>query len=306
MAPRPHRSITSLVTEWNRLCPLLTTDSTDFLTYTHGLVSSLPPTNYSRSSMNMIDHLYISILPRLLHATIRQFFSAFVTQQQRAHERRFPRSRTTPYIMSVYWDHVKTYTKKTPELLDAMNCLQPAQDMKLYRLILKAWNKVSIALFQRARNLQTIVEALIRNHSRVSTRLKKRNRSRYTIPEPCGLTLVHTLLPASLRPPSTDTPTSTPIYTNPQRHLPCDHDRCRLYETENHRGGFVIGRALCCPVYQIFNYVAKHTYHVERALRSRPRLRASLSCMSYIPGKDTALITTRFFYDTQGTPSAGH
>ena len=90
------------MTEWNGLRPLLTTDSADLLTYTHGLVSSLTPLNYSRVSMNLIDHLYFGILPRSLHATIRKFFSAFVTQQQRAHGRRFPRSRTTPSIMSVY------------------------------------------------------------------------------------------------------------------------------------------------------------------------------------------------------------
>ena len=214
MAPRPHRSITSLVTEWNRLRPLLTTDSADLLTYTLGLVSSLPPANYSRASMNMVDHLYIGILPRSLHTTSRQFFSFFVTQQQRAHERRFPRSRTTLHIMSVYWDHAKTHAKTTPELLDAMNCLRPAQDMKLYRIILKAWNKVSIALLQRACNVQTIVKALVRNHSHIRTRLKKRTRARYTIPEPSGLTLVQTLLPASLRSQSVDTPTSTHFYTN--------------------------------------------------------------------------------------------
>lgn len=76
--------------------------------------------------------------------------------------------------MSVFWDHAKTHVKITPELLVAMNCLRPAQNMNLYRLILKAWNEVSIALLQRARNVQTIVEALIVNHTRVSTQLKKR------------------------------------------------------------------------------------------------------------------------------------
>ena len=62
------------------LRPLMTSDSADLLTYTHGLVSSLPPANYSRASMNVIDHTYIGILPRSLHANIRKFFSAFVTQ----------------------------------------------------------------------------------------------------------------------------------------------------------------------------------------------------------------------------------
>ena len=81
MAPLPHCSITSIVTKWNMTRPLLTTGSVDLLTYIHGKISSLSPANYSRVSMNMIDHLCIGILPRSLHATIRQFFSAFVTQQ---------------------------------------------------------------------------------------------------------------------------------------------------------------------------------------------------------------------------------
>lgn len=76
MAPLPHRSITSIVTKWNMTRPLLTTGSADLLTYIHGKISSLSPANYSRVSMNMIDHLYIGILPR----SLRQFFSAFVTQ----------------------------------------------------------------------------------------------------------------------------------------------------------------------------------------------------------------------------------
>ena len=38
--------------------------------------------------------------------------------------------------------------------------------------------------------------------------------------------------------------------------------------------------------------------HIERALRSRPRLRESLSHMTYTPGKDTALTTTRCLFMT--------
>ena len=209
----------------------------------------------------MIDHIYIGILPRLLHATIRQFFSAAVTQQQRAHERRFPWSRTTPHIMIMYWDHAKAYAKTNPDLLDATNCLRPSQDMKLYRLILKAWNKVSIALLQRARNVQPIVKALVFNHTRASTRLKKRTRAQYTTPEPCGITLVQTLLTASLRPKSADTPTSNTIYTTPQRRLSCEHDWCHVYEAASHRRGLIIDRDLCCAVLSVkFSIMPRSTH----------------------------------------------
>ena len=97
--------------------------------------------------------------------------------------------------MSVYWDHVKDH----PELLDALNCLRPAQDMKLYRLILKAWNKVSIALLQRARNVQTIIEALVYNRTRRSNTGRQQRRTPCAIPEPCGATLVQTLLHAHMK-----------------------------------------------------------------------------------------------------------
>ena len=103
---------------------------------------------------------------------------------------------------------------------------------------------------------------------------------------------------------SADTPTSNPIYTTPQHRLLYEHDRCCLYEAASHRGGFIIGRTLCCPIYQIFNIAVKHTYHLERALRSRPRLRDSLSHMTYIRGKDTALTTTRYLFMTLREHSA--
>ena len=104
---RAHRSITSLLPTWIRIRPHLTHDSADILTYAHGLVSSLPPANYSRTTMNVIDHIYIGILPRSMHTTIRVFFSTFAAQQQRAHDNRFPRSRTKPHTITVFWDYAK-------------------------------------------------------------------------------------------------------------------------------------------------------------------------------------------------------
>ena len=169
MHPRMHHSITSSMTDWNRLRPNMDYDSPELLTYTHGLVSSLSPSNYTRTTMNVIYHIYIGFLPRSAHALIRQHFSLFVTQPQRAHDLRFPRSRTTPHIMSVYWDHEKDH----PDLLAVLDCLRPVQDMKLYRLILKAWTKVSIALLHRSRNVQTIVEVLVYTRTCTSTRGRK-------------------------------------------------------------------------------------------------------------------------------------
>ena len=58
------------------------------------------------------------------------------------------------------------------------------------------------------------------------------------------------------------------------------------------RRGLIIARALFCPVCQIFNHAAKHTHHIERALKTTPRLRLQLGQWTFIPDNQTALITT--------------
>ena len=58
------------------------------------------------------------------------------------------------------------------------------------------------------------------------------------------------------------------------------------------RRGIIIGRALYCPVCQIFNHAAKHTHHIERALKTTPRLRLQLGQLIFIPDDQTDLITT--------------
>ena len=64
----------------------MTKNSYDVLTYTHELVFTLLPTDYSRVIMNVIDHMYIGILPLSTHAIAPCCFSDFVTQQQRVYE----------------------------------------------------------------------------------------------------------------------------------------------------------------------------------------------------------------------------
>ena len=58
------------------------------------------------------------------------------------------------------------------------------------------------------------------------------------------------------------------------------------------RQGIIIGRALFCPVCQVFNHKAKHTHHIERLLKTTPRLRLKLGQWSFIPANQTDLITT--------------
>ena len=80
VAPHTHHYITTCLTTWKQFRPALTPVCSDYLAYPHGLVSSLPPTNYSRASINFIDYTYIGVLPRFTHTIIQQYFSAFAQQ----------------------------------------------------------------------------------------------------------------------------------------------------------------------------------------------------------------------------------
>ena len=75
--------------------------------------------------------------------------------------------------MIMHWDHVK----RQSDLLVVLTYSHPSWDMKLYRLILAVWNKVTITLLQRARNIHTISETLIYNHTRAGKLLPKAKRA---------------------------------------------------------------------------------------------------------------------------------
>lgn len=170
--------------------------------------------------------------------------------------------------------------------------------MKLYHLIIKAWSKISISTLQRARNVQIIVEVLVFDHTRAIKRLKKSAQLKYTIPELCGLTLTQTFLSASMYSLTTVKPTTNPIYSITQRRILCEYNRYRLYESTNLRRGVIIGKALFCHVCKIFNHAVKYTYHIERVLRSHPRLRLAPFILTYIPGNNTAITITRYLLTT--------
>ena len=146
-----------------------------------------------------------------------------------------PRPVTTPNIMSVYWDAAKTQ----PALLRTLNCLNPPNNMQFYCLISKAWNKLLIALLQRARNIQTIIDAFVFNHSRTgSTRLDAR-RVPATIPPSCGRNLIQTILRRKVL--------RTPLAT-PTRQTPYNYTRRDLYVAVHTNRGIIKGGSLFCPV----------------------------------------------------------
>ena len=178
------------------------------------------PANYSRTSMNFIDHTCIGVLSRSTHTIIHRYFSDFSQQQQRAHDHYFPWPATTPHIMDMYWDA----TTSQPPLLRTLQCLNPPNNMTFYHLISKAWNKVLITSLQWARNLQIITDVLVFNHSRTGSKRPNAHRVPTTIPPTYGRNLVQTILRRKV--------ICTPIVV-PTPQTPCDHDRCNLYADAN-------------------------------------------------------------------------
>ena len=113
MEPHPHLNITSLLTARNRLRPQMTHDSADLLTYKHSLVSSLPPANYSRVFMNVIDHIYIGILPRSVHTTIWKFLALLLHNNNALTNIAFPgygRHHTSSACIRIMLEHSHQYT----------------------------------------------------------------------------------------------------------------------------------------------------------------------------------------------------
>ena len=109
---------------------------------------------------------------------------------------------------------------------------------------------------------------------------------------------MQTLLHTHMTNPPTNPTTSTPIFTPPQSRILCEYARCNLYEANKMSRGLIIGRALFFSVYQILNHAAKHTYHIERVLRTHSRLRHSIAKLTYIPDKNTAITSTRLLLTT--------
>ena len=166
--------------------------------------------------------------------------------------------------MSMYWDSAKTQ----PNLLRTLHCLNPPNNMKFYRLLYKAWNKVLIDLLQRVRNIQTIIDALIFNHSRTGSTRPDARHIPATIPPSCGRNFVQTILHQKVP--------RTPIVAS-TRQTTCDYARYNMYAATHMNRGTIKEGSLFCPVCLIFDHSAQHIKHIERALASCPRLRVSLS-----------------------------
>ena len=167
--------------------------------------------------------------------------------------------------------------------------------MKFYRLISKTWNKVLIILLQRARNLQTIINALVFNHSRTGSIRPDACRVPATIPPPRGRNLVQTILCRKV--------IRIPIVA-PTRQTPCNHDRCNLYTDAHMNCGTIKEGSLFFPVCLIFNHSAQHTKHIELKITSCPCLRVSLTKWTFLPDRQLAIITTATLFITLRTQTA--
>ena len=85
-----HRSIQSTAYLWARKSPPILPDHKIYLVHTFGLVSALPPNNYTRTSMNIIDNIYIGILPIALCTTITAYLATIFHYQTITNQWKYP------------------------------------------------------------------------------------------------------------------------------------------------------------------------------------------------------------------------
>ena len=93
--------------------------------------------------------------------------------------------------------------------------------MQLYKLIYNTWNKAINRLLQRARNIQTIVDALVYSRTRLSKLCSKAQMWHHAIPKLCKSTLVKTILHAHLDNLIIAPTTDDPKINTTQQPLPC-------------------------------------------------------------------------------------
>ena len=92
--------------------------------------------------------------------------------------------------MALYWHNAKTQ----PILLRILQCLRPPMKTKLYIVLTQTWQKVILALLQRARNVQTVIDALVYNHAKKGHKMHRTRPNITPTPAPCGRNLVQTLM----------------------------------------------------------------------------------------------------------------
>ena len=131
--PHLHRFI---ITDPNERIPAphnIRPNNPALLAYTYGLVIALPSNNYSRTTMNIIDHLYIRVLSSPLNTAILDNFTTFAQHQLTQHYNHFasPSSTKPPRIMNIYYDKVITQPLLTHALL-AIDIPQYAKFHKPY------------------------------------------------------------------------------------------------------------------------------------------------------------------------------
>ena len=157
---RTHRSIQSSTRHWAQSLAHVSPRHDACLAHTHGLVSALPPNNYTQDSLTIIDHLCIGILPAALHRSIKIFLTSVARHQLTTHNQYHRSASTPPTILALYYDKATHNTT----LKQAFNAMDINENSTLAHIYYKAWNIITISLLQRARNVQHIIHALIYHH----------------------------------------------------------------------------------------------------------------------------------------------
>ena len=149
--------------------------------------------------------------------------------------------------MTIHWDHAISQL----DFLIALNFLYPINNMKLYKSIYNAWNKVVIVPLQWARNTHTMVDSFMCIHLRSSKIYTKAHRLTTNY---LWIVWIHTRANNPSRSPGHTHPARAPHRTaqpidnlklnTTQQLLLYEHIRCTLYATLNMCRGTIIGRAL--------------------------------------------------------------
>ena len=113
--------------------------------------------------MNIIDHVYIGILPLRLYTVILGKLTTFAQHQLTPYHNHIPpNSYIKPLsLITVYHNKVEYELLPNQSIL----AIDIPKDVKYYKIYTQAWTNVTLTLLQCPKNIKIIINALIYNHT---------------------------------------------------------------------------------------------------------------------------------------------
>ena len=138
--PRRHHSAQSSPYLQAQSSPPILPQHEDYIAHTHGLVSTLPPDNYTRASLNIPDLIFIGILTTALNATIKAYLTSIAHHQTTKNQCNYSSAKKTSNIITLYYDKAKLNLL----LKNSLNALEISDKPTLSQLYYQAWKLISI------------------------------------------------------------------------------------------------------------------------------------------------------------------